>query len=285
MGFIPGSDRTQPLLLPARIDDYVAADAPVRVIDAFVDSLNLLNLGFERTRPAETGRPGYDPGDMLKLYIYGYLSNLRSSRRLEKACLINLELSGGYGKQVMVELEHLRDLLRADHNADKRGPNGKDMAEFLNAARYYVYKRPDAPGNAGYILNFYTTEDLKRQIFSGFRDAHMNDALVLNSMALAEEMMSVVQDGSTIGAPGRQKDDRVFASCLGNHAWVQHIRPGMIMQGLTYKRVSEEEAGIRTGGHIVDRTVQQTLETFRNYERGVAEKPPEQAWFEARGLS
>jgi transposase len=71
MGFIPGSDRTQPLLLPARIDDYVAADAPVRVIDAFVDSLNLLNLGFERTRPAETGRPGYDPGDMLKLYIYG----------------------------------------------------------------------------------------------------------------------------------------------------------------------------------------------------------------------
>jgi transposase len=92
MGFIPGSDRTQPLLLPARIDDYVAADAPVRVIDAFVDSLNLLNLGFERTRPAETGRPGYDPGDMLKLYIYGYLSNLRSSRRLEKACLINLEL-------------------------------------------------------------------------------------------------------------------------------------------------------------------------------------------------
>lgn len=92
MAFIAGADRLQPMLLPAMIDDYVAADAPVRVINAFVDSLDLLKLGFERARPAETGRPGYDPGDLLKLYIYGYLSNLRSSRRLEKACLINLEL-------------------------------------------------------------------------------------------------------------------------------------------------------------------------------------------------
>jgi transposase len=92
MGFIAGPDRTQPMLLPAAIDDYIAADAPVRVINAYIDTLDLLKLGFERTRPAETGRPGYDPADMLKLYIYGYLSHLRSSRRLEKACHINLEL-------------------------------------------------------------------------------------------------------------------------------------------------------------------------------------------------
>lgn len=80
------------MLLPAMVDDYIVADAAVRVIEAFVASLELHKLGFDRARPAATGRPAYDPGDMLRLYIYGYLHGLRSSRRLEKACHINLEL-------------------------------------------------------------------------------------------------------------------------------------------------------------------------------------------------
>ena len=92
MNFITGADRDQPMLLPAMVEDYVDATAAVRVIDAFVDALNIAVLGFERSRPAATGRPGYDPRDMLRLYIYGYLNGLRSSRRLERACLINLEL-------------------------------------------------------------------------------------------------------------------------------------------------------------------------------------------------
>ena len=91
MAFIAGAERNAPMLLPAMVDDYVAADATVRVIDAFVGSLDLHKLGFERAAPARTGRPGYDPAMLLKLYIYGYLNNLRSSRRLEKACSINLE--------------------------------------------------------------------------------------------------------------------------------------------------------------------------------------------------
>lgn len=80
------------MLLPAMVEDYIGAEAAVRVIDAFVASLDMHKLGFERARPAATGRPGFDPSDMLRLYIYGYLNNLRSSRRLEKACLINLEM-------------------------------------------------------------------------------------------------------------------------------------------------------------------------------------------------
>jgi transposase len=80
------------MLLPAMVGDYIAADCAVRVIDAFVASLDMHKLGFERARPAQTGRPGFDPSDMLRLYIYGYLNNLRSSRRLEKACRINLEI-------------------------------------------------------------------------------------------------------------------------------------------------------------------------------------------------
>jgi transposase len=91
-GFIAGADRDQPMLLPALVDDYIAPDAAVRVIDAFVASLDMHQLGFGRPRPALTGRPGYDPRGLLKLYIYGYLNGLRSSRRLENACRINLEV-------------------------------------------------------------------------------------------------------------------------------------------------------------------------------------------------
>ena len=64
-------------------DDYVGRDNPVRFIDAFVDGLDLAAAGFERAAPKATGRPGYDPADLLKLYIYGYLNRVRSSRRLE----------------------------------------------------------------------------------------------------------------------------------------------------------------------------------------------------------
>ena len=72
MAYIEGHARDQGLLLPASVEDYVAADSPVRFIDAFVDDLDLGAAGFHRSRPKATGRPGYDPADMLKLYLYGY---------------------------------------------------------------------------------------------------------------------------------------------------------------------------------------------------------------------
>ena len=92
MRYIPGSDRSQTLLLPPMIDDYVSADNPVRFIDAFVDGLDLAALGFGRAKPERTGRPGYHPSDKLKLYIYGYLNRVRSSRRLEAETHRNLEV-------------------------------------------------------------------------------------------------------------------------------------------------------------------------------------------------
>ena len=76
MTHIHGLDRGQLLLLPEAIDDYVGADNPVRFIDAFVDGLDLKAAGFERVAPKATGRPGYAPGDLLKLYIYGYLNRV-----------------------------------------------------------------------------------------------------------------------------------------------------------------------------------------------------------------
>ncbi len=92
MAHIAGTDRTQAVLLPEVLDDYVRPDNPVRFLDAFVAQLDLAALGFQRAVPAETGRPGYDPGDLLRLYLYGYLHRIRSSRRLEQESHRNVEL-------------------------------------------------------------------------------------------------------------------------------------------------------------------------------------------------
>ena len=92
MTHISGFESSQLLLLPEAIDDYVVADNPVRFIDVFVDGLDLAAAGFKRVTPKVTGRPGYAPGDLLKLYIYGYLNRVRSSRRLEAECHINIEV-------------------------------------------------------------------------------------------------------------------------------------------------------------------------------------------------
>ena len=92
MAHIPGFTRSQLLLLPEAVDDYVGSENPVRFIDAFVDGLDLVKAGFARVQPKATGRPGYAPGDLIKLYIYGYLNRVRSSRRLEAECHRNIEL-------------------------------------------------------------------------------------------------------------------------------------------------------------------------------------------------
>lgn len=90
--FIEGADRTQATLLPETIDDYIGQDNPVRVVDAFVDALDLGALGFDGVVPEETGRPSYHPATILKIYIYGYLNQVHSSRGLERECQRNLEL-------------------------------------------------------------------------------------------------------------------------------------------------------------------------------------------------
>jgi transposase len=90
--YIEGEDRSQATLLPACLDDYIAEDNPVRAVDAFVEELDLQALGFAGAEPAETGRPAYHPAVLLKLYIYGYLNRVPSSRRLEREAQRNVEL-------------------------------------------------------------------------------------------------------------------------------------------------------------------------------------------------
>lgn len=92
MGYIEGENRELITLFPEAIDDYITPDNPVRVIEAFVESLDMEALGFKRAIPNQKGRPSYDPRDLLKLYLYGYLNKIRSSRRLEDEAKRNLEV-------------------------------------------------------------------------------------------------------------------------------------------------------------------------------------------------
>ena len=91
MGYIKGMDRSQ-LMLPTSLEDWVSEDNPIRIMDAFVDLLDMKELGFESDKPAVTGRPGYDPRMLRKLYLYGYFFSIRSSRRLMRECGRNMEL-------------------------------------------------------------------------------------------------------------------------------------------------------------------------------------------------
>jgi len=122
-GFVEGTDRGQTTLFPARLDDYVSEDNPVRAVDVFVDSLDLDRLGFIRVQPLDLGRPGYDPRMMLKLYIYGYLNRVPSSRRLERECQRNIEVVWLTG-QLTPDFKTI---------ADFRKDNGKAIREVCRA--------------------------------------------------------------------------------------------------------------------------------------------------------
>ena len=119
----------QTLLLPEAVDDYVGVENPVRFIDAFVDGLDLAAAGFARVVPEATGRPGYAPADLLKLYIYGYLNRVRSSRRLEAETRRNLE--------VIWLLRHLKPDFKtiADFRRDNRAAFRSVFREFVLLCR------------------------------------------------------------------------------------------------------------------------------------------------------
>ena len=127
--FVEGADRSQSTLLPECVDDWIDEDNPVRAIDAFVDALDLASVGFGGVEPAATGRPAFHPSVLLKLYIYGYLNRVQSSRRLDCEAGRNLELLWLLGR------------LAPDHKtiADFRKDNGPALrqvcAQFVELCR------------------------------------------------------------------------------------------------------------------------------------------------------
>jgi transposase len=127
--FVAGADRGQSTLLPECLDDWIDTENPVRVVDAFVDALDLADLGFDGVEPAATGRPAFHPSVLLKLYIYGYLNRVQSSRRLEREAGRNLELLWLLGRLVP---DHKTI---ADFRKDNGPALGQVCAQFVELCR------------------------------------------------------------------------------------------------------------------------------------------------------
>jgi transposase len=117
--FVEGEDRRQGALLPHCLEDYVTENNPVRVIEAFIDELDLTTLGFDGVVPETTGRPAYHPATLLKIYLYGYLNRVQSSRRLEREAQRNIELMWLTGRAV-VAIDGSK--FKAVNNRDKLVP-------------------------------------------------------------------------------------------------------------------------------------------------------------------
>src|SRR3979409_2672663 len=128
-GFVQGADRQQMTLLAECLDDWVDESNPVRAVDVFVDALDLRDLGFDGVVPAATGRPAYHPSPMLKLYIYGYLNRVQSSRRLEREAGRNLEVIWLLGRLVP------DDKTIADFRKDNGSAIRKVCAQFVALCR------------------------------------------------------------------------------------------------------------------------------------------------------
>ena len=127
--FIEGENRSQSTLFPESLDDYIAEDNAVRVVDAFVNKLDLKQLGFDRAEPSATGRPGYQPATLLKIYVYGYLNRLQSSRRLERESHRNVELIWLTGR-LMPDFKTI-----ADFRKDNRQAIRRVCVEFVGVCR------------------------------------------------------------------------------------------------------------------------------------------------------
>jgi len=117
--FVVGDDRSQSTLFPERLEDYLCEDNPVRAIDVFVDELDLAGLGFGGIEPEATGRPAYHPATMLKIYVYGYLNRVQSSRRLERECQRNIELVWLTGR-LMPDFKTIADFRKDNGEAIRR---------------------------------------------------------------------------------------------------------------------------------------------------------------------
>lgn len=129
VGYIAGKDRKQAIMFPDYLDDYVGEDNPVRFVDAFVEAQDLRGLGFERAEPKDVGRPSYHPGAMLRLYLYGYVNSIRSSRKLERETQRNVELMW------LVEMLKPDFKTIADFRKDNLEPIKRACREFTKLCR------------------------------------------------------------------------------------------------------------------------------------------------------
>ena len=158
-------------------------------------------------------------------------------------CEVNIELTGP-GRVVVSEFDTLKQILRTELYA----PQVAQYRDWENAfvqARDYIYRRVDTPGSHGYVIHFETTWRRKMELMNQMRDSHSSGMMIPNSIPLLEEMGHMIQARADIAPSGEgMNDDRVFAAALANRSWVDNVRMNLIVQGLSWARVQEEESGM-----------------------------------------
>ena len=194
-------------------------------------------------------------------------------------CMVNLEL-GGPGRAILREFDQLKERVHADIYASR--VRNLEWDDFLGQARWYLYHRPDSPG-PGFALAFETTWRSKMELMNQIRDSFTTDILMPRSLALLDEMRTIVQTRADIApeAPGRYKDDRVFASALANRAWIDHLRTRLIHEGATYEVITAHEQGEL---NATQQTIRRIVYDFWRTAEERAQMPHETSWMEDRGL-
>ena len=201
-----------------------------------------------------------------------------------KKCVVNVEAAPGPGGVIMNELENLRERMRIDAKFDNVEGKNENWADFLNTARWYLYKKPDhfAPG---YVKGWDSNWKTKVQIMEQLRDKFVTNCIIIRSKPLVEEMMDVVRDGDSIGAPESAKDDRVIALALCNRAWIDSLMMPLLSQGDIYEVYEKEQNGepVDKGVKLMNNIVSNF---FKNAEEQ-AEMPrvhPHEQWLYDRGF-
>ena len=228
-------------------------------------------------------------------------------------CQINIDMTGGIGIAVMQAFEDLRSRMRSDMYGDKMKaaialarierdakreaeglPPLRDLPtngfggnfafdDFLSSANWYLYRRVDSPG-PGFMYNTVMSYKLKFHMMNALRDSWVTNLLEIRSVPLLDEMATVVQTRSDIGAsaPGRERDDRTFAMALANMTWIENLRGGLIAQGVTWEGSKAKEAGsISPVAETLNRRIYSILRAA-DEDR---DAPPPLTFFEQRGFS
>jgi hypothetical protein len=198
-------------------------------------------------------------------------------------CMVNIELNGP-GRNIMTEWDHILALMNVEMN--QHTILEREWDDALGNARWYLYHRPDSYGS-GYAANFETTARTGTEIMHQMRGGWVTNELEIRSIRLLEEMLNVVVDesghiGATESSNENSKDDRVYATALANRAWINWRRQPLLAQGMTYKRVSEEESGAAS---IQAKSINgMVYRFFKRRDELENQAEPSQSWRADRGL-
>ena len=202
-----------------------------------------------------------------------------------KDCVVIPEITGP-GRALFMEWDHLKQMMQAEVYRDSVQNKHVNWEAAFENARWYLYSRPDSMGK-GFAMGFETSWRTKAELMHQMRGEFVTKGMIVRSIPLLNEMLNVIVDeGGSIGAPesssADMKDDRVFATALAIRAWINWIRPSMLSNGETYKRVQEEESGEVTP---LNKSLNNIVFNFFRTQQEVAEMEPEKpTWLTDRGL-